>query len=600
MHIRSRFMRVVSVLLIAAAPTLLFAGKVGNPSGSGDSISFQLSVSGHDSITMSVSDPAGDVHTFKYPAGKPVTFSLRQLPGNNVLDGYYTYRLEVTPKIPPGIQKQLDAARAAGDDRAGTKILKDAGISAASQDGSFLVENGSIVPLDRQEPDAANAKTSEPQNNAAATDTKLSGPLKRFDPQTQDQVIPDDLIVQGSECVGLDCVNNEAFGVDTIKMKENNTRLKYEDTSTAAGFATTDWQLTANDQPSGGLNRFIIEDLTAATQPMSIAGSAPTNAFYMDSTGRIGFRTSTPVLDLHVTTGNTPALRFEQTSSGGFTAQTWDVAGNEANFFVRDVTGGSRLPFRIRPGAPTSSIDISADGDVGVGTASPQELLHVFANENANTYLLIENPNSGADANATLRVQSDTPIFDIKSHASGRTISRFGKTLGGWVELQASGTGNGLIVGTVSNTPLVLGTNSTSRMEIAAAGGVTISGNLTVTGTKAFAQVDPADSSKALHYVALEGPEAGTYFRGTAKTVNGVVEIDLPGYFSRITESERMTVQLTPNGKWGQMYVASKSPEKLVIKVVEGTEDIEFDFLVQGVRKGYLDFQVERENTLPR
>lgn len=47
------------------------------------------------------------------------------------------------------------------------------------------------------------------------------------------------------------------------------------------------------------------------------------------------------------------------------------MAGNEANFFVRDVTGGSRLPFRIRPGAPTSSIDISASGIVGVGTASP-------------------------------------------------------------------------------------------------------------------------------------------------------------------------------------------------------------------------------------
>src|SRR6185295_8366290 len=58
-------------------------------------------------------------------------------------------------------------------------------------------------------------------------------------------------------------------------------------------------------------------------------------------------------------------------NAGGFTAQTWDVAGNEANFFVRDVTGGSRLPFRIRPGAPTSSVDISADGDVGIGTASP-------------------------------------------------------------------------------------------------------------------------------------------------------------------------------------------------------------------------------------
>jgi len=69
---------------------------------------------------------------------------------------------------------------------------------------------------------------------------------------------------------------------------------------------------------------------------------------------------------------------MEQNNSGGFTAQTWDIGANEANFFVRDTTGGSRLPFRIRPGAPTSAIDISASGNVGIGTASPNARLDVI------------------------------------------------------------------------------------------------------------------------------------------------------------------------------------------------------------------------------
>ena len=60
-----------------------------------------------------------------------------------------------------------------------------------------------------------------------------------------DFVIADDLIVQGSACVGLDCVNNEPFGFDTIKLKENNLRIKFEDTSVAP-FPTNDWQLTAS------------------------------------------------------------------------------------------------------------------------------------------------------------------------------------------------------------------------------------------------------------------------------------------------------------------------------------------------------------------
>src|SRR4029079_3457272 len=80
-----------------------------------------------------------------------------------------------------------------------------------------------------------------------------------------------------------------------------------------------------------------------------VDAGAPANSLRVSSTGRVGLRTATPVLDLHITTSDTSAHRLEQTNAGGFTAQTWDIAGNEANFFVRDVTSGSRLPFRIRP-----------------------------------------------------------------------------------------------------------------------------------------------------------------------------------------------------------------------------------------------------------
>ena len=89
----------------------------------------------------------------------------------------------------------------------------------------------------------------------------------------------------------------------------------------------------------------------------------------MSSAGNVGFGTSTPVLLMHGRNSNTPALRLEQDGSGGFSPYTWDIAGNEANFFIRDVTGGSRLPFRIRPGAPTSSLNIAASGNVGIGKA---------------------------------------------------------------------------------------------------------------------------------------------------------------------------------------------------------------------------------------
>jgi hypothetical protein len=217
-----------------------------------------------------------------------------------------------------------------------------------------------------------------------------------------DTVIPDDLIVQGSACVGLDCVDGESFGFDTIRLKENNTRIKFNDTSTSPGFPNNNWQLTANDSASGGLNKFSIENITVATVPFTVVGPAPTNSLFVADTGKIGLRTATPLLDVHITTGDTPAQRFEQTNSSGFTAQTWDIGANEANFFVRDLTGGSRLPFRIRPGAPTSSIDINASGNVGIGTASPgfttAIATHILTVHGGTTRGLLELANAQTDA----------------------------------------------------------------------------------------------------------------------------------------------------------------------------------------------------------
>ena len=34
--------------------------------------------------------------------------------------------------------------------------------------------------------------------------------------QPADQVVPDDMIVQSSLCVGFDCVDGESFGFDTL------------------------------------------------------------------------------------------------------------------------------------------------------------------------------------------------------------------------------------------------------------------------------------------------------------------------------------------------------------------------------------------------
>jgi hypothetical protein len=106
-------------------------------------------------------------------------------------------------------------------------------------------------------------------------------------PASADQVIPDDLIVQGSECAGLDCVDNESFGFDTLRLKENNTQIRFDDTSTGAGFPANDWILRANDSGSGGRNRFLLVDDTAGRSPFSVFAGAPAGALVVTAAGEV-------------------------------------------------------------------------------------------------------------------------------------------------------------------------------------------------------------------------------------------------------------------------------------------------------------------------
>lgn len=192
-----------------------------------------------------------------------------------------------------------------------------------------------------------------------------------------DNVILDDLIVDGSACVGTDCVDGESFGFDTIRVKENNVRFHFQDTSASSSFPTNDWRLTANDSSDGGANYLAIEDVDANRIPFRVEAGARNNALYVEEDGDIGVGTANPAVNLHAVDGNTPTLRLEQDGSSGFTPQTYDLAANEANFFIRDVTNGSRLFFRAQPSAPENSIYIANDGDLGFGTNSPEASVHI-------------------------------------------------------------------------------------------------------------------------------------------------------------------------------------------------------------------------------
>jgi len=355
----------------------------------GSSVRFDVGAP-HAAVTLTVIGPDGIAFSKEFKNGNSAEFKLNDAKGERLPDGIYTYELRVAPNISAEIKAALKAAREKGNESEVTRDLRKKGSlpQPLVQSGSFMISGGSVILPGASEDGAKQARAvAEP---APATTAVSSGrtnfKIQRHHPRFMvfDFVIADDLVVQGSTCTGLDCVNGEVFGFDTLRLKENNTRMQFDDTSTSAGFATNNWQIRANSSASGGASflAFVDQGATGNSETGTIVfevdAGAPANSLKVSSGGNVGIGTATPVLDIHVNTTDTPAMRLEQNNSGGFTAQTWDIAGNEANFFVRDVTSGSRLPFRIRPGAPTSSVDIAASGNVGMSTASPNLRLEVF------------------------------------------------------------------------------------------------------------------------------------------------------------------------------------------------------------------------------
>ena len=261
------------------------------------------------------------------------------------------------------------------------------------------------------------------------------------DVSTRDQVILDDLIVDGSACIGFDCVNGESFGFDTIRIKENNLRIRAMDTSSTASFPTNDWQITFNDSSNGGQNKFSIDDIDGGRTPFTIEAGAPSHSLYVDDGGRLGLGTNTPVVDVHIKSGNTPTTRLEQDGSNGFTPQTWDLAGNEANFLIRDATNGSTLPFRIFPGASSNSLTVAGDDDVGIGLQTAESSLHVKRTD-GTAQLYIEGDGSTTAVRALMKLENNGGPKITLEDTSTSTVWEFAMAANGNFEIDLAGSSN--------------------------------------------------------------------------------------------------------------------------------------------------------------
>lgn len=112
--------------------------------------------------------------------------------------------------------------------------------------------------------------------------------------------------------------------------------------------------------------------------------------------------------------------------------------------------------------------------------------------------------------------------------------------------------------------------------------GVYANGNYGGTGAKYFVEPHPSDPAKVIRYIALEGPEPGTYFRGRGRFVRGIARIAVSKDFRMVTDEEGLSVQITPIGAMASFAVLRADLTEIV---VQSSRNVEFYYLVQGIRR---------------
>jgi hypothetical protein len=204
-------------------------------------------------VTLNRSDTAldvSDVMCFLLPTSLADTFEINDPWQSRLSDGIYRYELRLLPRAAGQPEKTV-------------------------QSGAVWVRDGAFV--------------------TPTSDTSKPTPIHNI--TGKDSVVPDDLVVQGTACIGSSCVNGDPTAANTLLLKARLPRIFFDDILSGA-FPARDWILQANT--ADPLDYFILQD---SSQPFRIQAGAPSNSIYVDNAGKLGLGTAAPAARLEVSSG---------------------------------------------------------------------------------------------------------------------------------------------------------------------------------------------------------------------------------------------------------------------------------------------------------
>lgn len=125
------------------------------------------------------------------------------------------------------------------------------------------------------------------------------------------------------------------------------------------------------------------------------------------------------------------------------------------------------------------------------------------------------------------------------------------------------------------------------RTKLDVVGNTSISGNLSVTGTKSSVAT-LSDGRRVLLY-AIESPQNWFEDFGTAQLGDGEAWVSLEGVFAETVNTDaNYHVFLTPNGNCRGLYIAEKRPDGFLVREIGGGRStVSFDYRIVAPRRGF-------------
>jgi hypothetical protein len=300
-------------------------------------------------------------------------------------------------------------------------------------------------------------------------------------------------------------------------------------------------------------------------------------------------------------TNNTQAVLSFDTTNNGFNVRDCQIRATNNGL------NQSTLQFYTSDAnTPAERMRITATGNLGIGTSSPLEKLHVytpaltsqsiqdansvirFVNANGKNYIQSGNTlTSAATApllftdifainewmriTATGNVGIGTSIPLAKLHTERSTdgtvlrLQRGGGTnipllnvnlteSSKIIEFEATGAASPIITWKLGGTERIRFTETGNVLIGTSTDGgykLQVNGSFAAT-TKSFVIDHPTKPDMKLRYGSLEGPENGVYVRGRLKNSN---VIELPDYWTELVHEDTITVNLTAIGKSQDLWV---------------------------------------------